>query len=316
MLPLRPENLLIYYGWLNAFNSTENQWNNEKVAQDMAIYNLVVFGDGVQDPSHGDFTNTQIIIPRLKELNPAIKIFGYVTANQDMANFKTKVNQWNNLEISGIFVDEAGYDYGIKREDFNTLIVHICSRSYAHRPFVNAWNIIHVLGVENDPNFPNSTFNPDENESLLPGEDHWYLLESFSVNTDSYTSTNGFASGSDWKTRGDKAVLYRDEYGISLASVGIINDYNTDGQELFDFSYYSALAYSLDANGVSDSFYGANSAKSRFWVRPKETFFIESEIPAPAQNKTISDAFICYGKEGKITIDFTAGNQSVSIEKW
>lgn len=316
MLLTKPDNLLIYYGWLNAFNSGENQWDNEKVAQELAKYNLVVFGDGIQNPSHGDYANTQIIIPRLKELNPAIKIFGYVTINQNLSQFKTKVNQWDDLEIGGIFLDEAGYDYGIKREDFNTRVVHVCSREHANRPFANAWNISHILGIENDPNFPNSTFNPDNTESLLPGEDHWFLLESFSVNTDAYTSSNGYASASDWKARGDKCVQYRDDYGISLAAVGIVNDDNQQGQDMFDFSYYSALAYNLDANGVSDTNYGASSAKSRFWTRPYKEFSTELEIPAPAQHKTVSDAFIAYGDRGRINIDFTSGNQAASIETW
>ena len=57
----KPSNLLIYYGWINSFNSSVNSWTNEKVAQDMAKYDLIVLGDGVQDSGHGDYSNTEII---------------------------------------------------------------------------------------------------------------------------------------------------------------------------------------------------------------------------------------------------------------
>jgi hypothetical protein len=66
----KPKDLLIYYGWLNPFNSAINGWSNEKVAQDFAKYSVLVFGDGIQDPSHGDYSNTQVIISRVKALNP------------------------------------------------------------------------------------------------------------------------------------------------------------------------------------------------------------------------------------------------------
>jgi len=76
----KPKKLLIYYGWLNAFNSATNGWDNNKVAVDMAKYDLLVFGQGVADPSHGDYANTVAIIGKIKDLNPKAKIFGYVDA--------------------------------------------------------------------------------------------------------------------------------------------------------------------------------------------------------------------------------------------
>ena len=51
----RPNDLLVYDGWLNSFNSAVNGWDNEKVAQDMARYDIIVLGDGLQSPSHGDW---------------------------------------------------------------------------------------------------------------------------------------------------------------------------------------------------------------------------------------------------------------------
>ena len=44
---MRPKNLLIYYGWLNSYNSADNGWDNENVAQSMSeimsLFSVTVF---------------------------------------------------------------------------------------------------------------------------------------------------------------------------------------------------------------------------------------------------------------------------------
>src|SRR5207249_2405087 len=103
---------MVYYGWLNSFNSATNGWNNENVAQDLKDYDILVLGDGIQDPAHGDFANTQVILARVKVLNPNILLFGYDSKAQTLSVFQTKATQWNSLGVNGIFMDEAGYDFG------------------------------------------------------------------------------------------------------------------------------------------------------------------------------------------------------------
>jgi len=154
-----PKDLLIYYGYPNSFNSATNGWNNESVAQDMAKYSLIVLGDGVEAPSHPDYANTQIIIPRIKALNPNALIFGYVAVAQTLVNFQSKVDQWNTLAVHGIFMDEAGYDFGKTRAEFNTCVDYVHGKTHAKLCFANAWNTDHVLGTTNDVSYPNSTYN-------------------------------------------------------------------------------------------------------------------------------------------------------------
>ena len=170
----QPDDMLIYYGWLNSFNSAEHGWNNEKVAQEMAKYRVLVFGDGIQNPSHGDYSNTQIIIPRIKALNPSALIFGYVTTDQALADFKTKSDQWNTLGVHGIFMDESGYDHGRTRSEFNERVDYVHGLSSASIAFANAWNTDNILGTANDPSYPNSTYNNPLTESALTYND-WIL---------------------------------------------------------------------------------------------------------------------------------------------
>ncbi len=309
---LRPANLLIYYGWLNAYESSECGWDNEKVAQSMARFDVLVFGDGVQNPSHGDFANTQVIIPRIKELNPTALIFGYVTVKQSISDFKTKTSQWEDLEVHGIFLDEAGYDYGKKRAEFNERVDFVHSQENANICFANAWNIDHVLGTADDPSYPNATYNPDKLISNLDSDD-WYLLESFSVNTDSYTGN--YAPRNDVLARGDKAALMRFTYEIHLAAVGIVNNGDANAQDMADFNYLAGLAFAIDAIGASDSSYGSNSAKSKLFDRPSHKDIDDLE-DKPSMVTVGNDILVKYIDQSKITLNFTSGSESSSIDQF
>lgn len=312
----RPANVLFYYGYPNSFNSVINGWVNEKVAQDMAGYDIVVLGAGVEDPTHPDYANTEVILPRLRTLNPNMKIMGYVAAAQTIANFKLKVDRWNTLQASGIFIDEAGYDFGKTRLEFNEMVAYVHGKSSAKTCCVNSWNPDHVLGLANDVSYPNTTWNPENMPSkLLPTD--CLLLESFPINTTAYASTGGYEAKADWLARGQKAVGLRRSYGIQLAAVGIINDDNAAGQALHDFGYTSALEFALEAWGTSSNSYGASTAQVKFWTRPdvnllREIYEVEPTIRAVTGDE---DAWLRYCKRAKMLVDFSASAQISIIEK-
>jgi hypothetical protein len=315
----KPANLLIYYSYLNSFNSGTNSWNNEKVAQDMAKYNLIVLGDGIENPSHPDYANTQIIIPRIKVLNPSTLIFGYVSTNQSYANFQTKVDQWDTLQIHGIFCDESGYDYGTVgtngRVAFNQKIDYVHGKTYSNIAFVNSWNIDHIIGIDNDVSYPNTTWNPDLIVSKLI-ENDWYLLESFPINTTSYTE--GFESKTDWATRGTKSLLKRSTYGINLASASIINNDNVSGQSFFDFQYISSCMFALEAVGSSDNYYGASSATVTFWTRLDISKMgkVWSLNPSVQNDVLDNDIYLRYVDFGILKLDFSTSTQTCSVNKY
>ena len=311
----QPKNLLIFYGYMNSFNSATNQWTNEKVAQDMAKYDICVFGNGVADPTHPDFVNAQIIIARLIALKPDIKIFGYVTANQALASFQTKVNQWDALNIQGIFMDEAGYDYGVTRDQFNEKVIYVHGRIKSKLCFANAWNMDHIIGTANDPNFPNSTYNPNLRKSYLNSSD-WYLLESFSVNTLSYTASNGFALQADVLARGNKAVALSKQYGIKVAVSGVVDNASPTGQTLADFHYHSTVAFGFDAGGTSDSYYGASTAAVMYWARPTPRNIGTTSSVVVVIDGLDANICIRYGEFSRLLLNFTPNAQISSIQTW
>lgn len=266
--------ILIYYGWLNAFNSAQNGWDNELVSQELSSYDLLVIGDGLQDPAHGDYSNTVAIINRIKEINPDIKIFGYVTLNQDEASFEAKVEQWDSLFIHGIFVDEAGYDFGTVetngRDSFNDKISFVHSQINAKLVMANAWNPNHILSEVEDPSFPNATYNAGANVSLMNSDDY-YLFESFMINTDSYSETDGIGPYPDQKNR---VTSFNNAIAVGAnvipVSCGIINDDNENGQSLFNILHSISKIFSMHACGSSSSLYGAPTASSKSWQLPPE----------------------------------------------
>lgn len=312
----RPTDLLIYYGYPNSFNSGTNGWNNEKVAQDMAKYGLIVLGDGVQDPSHPDYANTSVIIPRIKALNPNALIFGYVATDNTLGDFQTKTDQWETLQVHGILMDRAGYDYGINRADFNTRVDYVHSKTYAKLAFPNAWNTDHILGTANDPSYPNSTWNSAEVESNLTSND-WILLESFPINTTAFSGNDGYESVTEWAARGVKFQGLRATYNVNFAAVGIIDNGNASGGDLFDFGFVSALMWSLEGFGTSDTGYAASSAQVDYWTRP-DVFgmgAIWNLNASVQQDVDDSDVYHRYAETAKMTLDFSASAQTSSISK-
>lgn len=311
----KPKNLLVYYGYLNSFNSAVNGWDNEKVAQDMAKYDTFIFGDGVQDPSHPDYANTTTIIARLKTLKPDAIIYGYVTANQTLATFQTKTDQWNTLAVNGIFLDEAGYDYGVTRDSLNACILHVRSKNSANICFANSWNMDHVVGVTNDVSYPNSTYNPSLHPSLLDSRDY-YMLESFAVNTSAYSGNGGYATQSDVLARGNKAISLSAQYGVQLAALNVIDNGSASGQSLFNFCYNAAILYGIDLSGSSDISYAAGTAAVKFWARPGKKHIGRTSAISVVQNPLDTDVLLRYGEHAKVSLDFSTGAQMSAIETW
>jgi len=382
----RPIDLLIYYGWLNSFNSAVHGWDNEKVAQEMAQYGLLVFGDGIQTlldsgthdgsesasaltdttknwttdefvgkkivnitdgssgsitantattvtatlsggvendwdssdvyriANHSDYANTVEIVNRIKTLNPNAKIFGYVSVNQSLSSFQDKVDDWDVLGIHGIFMDEAGYDYGKTRSEFNDRVDYVHGKTNTTLCFANTWNTDHILGTTNDASYPNSTYNSGSVESKLD-ENDWILLESFPINTTAYSGNDGYESKSDWAARGTKCQTLRATYNVNFAGSGVIADGDSDEQDLFNFGFISAMMWSLEAFGTSDTSYGSGSSKTKFITRPNvakmgDVWNLNASVQIDVND---ADVYHRYADDTKMSLDFSTSAQDSSI---
>lgn len=318
---LKPESMLIYYGHLNAFNSnvnTNNGWDNQLVSKEFSKYNILVFGNTVASPAHPDYANAQIIVARIKQLNPATQIFGYVDAAEPtttQAEFEADVDDWVVLGATGVFMDRAGYDFGTDRAGFNARVNYVHDEGL--NVIANCWNQDNVYGLVEDPTYPNVTFNPSELDSSLTHLDY-YLLESAPINTDAYTVTGGYQSASDWATRGVKAIGHRVANGPRIVACGIINDDNVSGQDLFDFGFIAAYMFSLEAFGTSHSSYGSGYPRSKWWDRPDVLGLGNCSWlnPSVQVDNPDTDVWLRAVQFGRLRVDFSSGEQTCGIEKW
>jgi len=296
-----PKNLLVYYGWPSSFNSAINGWDPNKVAEDMARYDVIVLGAGLQDPAHGDHANTVAIMAKIRALKPTVAIFGYVTANQSYATFRDQVAGWDVMPAAGIFCDEAGYDYGVTRAALNEKLGLLHARRLL--AFVNAWNSDHVLGVANDPAFPNATFNPDQVPSLVRKVD-WYLAESLAVNDQAYTP-GGIEPQAQFVARAAKLATYAKR--VQMASVGIID---AESAVKFGFLWTAGVMVAMDAVGNADPSYGASSATTRWYDRPQDWPWGNYDEPSPIVPSPADAAILrrfLVGGSVRFTLNWTTG---------
>ncbi len=309
----KPDDLLIFYGWMNSFNSAENGWDNELVSHDMAKYKYIVLGNGIAEPTHGDYANTTQIIDRIKTISPNTKIFGYVTNNQSVNDFKTEVDKWVALQLYGMFIDEAGYDSGVGREEFNEKIDYVHAQTWNNKCFVNSWVITHIIGIEDDPTYPNTTWNPNLIESNLTYDDYC-LIESLAVNTDSYAANDGYELRTDWIDRIQMATDNRYTYGINLIACCIINNDNPNGQDLFDFAFNSALMGSLEGFGTSDTSYASSSSAVTYWDRPNTiNLGITCDFSPIIEQDGDVDVYRRKLQFGELKLDFSISSQNSEI---
>ena len=104
-----PKRLCIYYGWPSLVQGAN--WNLTAALNTFNQFDLVVFGDGIASPSHGDHANTQTLIQSLNSFSKLT--FGYVDLGVTTQNLTTTqmqgiVSNWAAMGVQGIMWDDAG----------------------------------------------------------------------------------------------------------------------------------------------------------------------------------------------------------------
>ncbi|MBW7474750.1 hypothetical protein K0T92_08325 [Paenibacillus oenotherae] len=251
--------LLIYYGTPAGVNKL---WEPKKAAAVFSGYDYVVFGDKLQFPEAVHHTSTLQVIKFTKELNPDIKLFGYVdlgvtTDNLSMDEIKKRVNLWRDMGATGIFLDDAGFDYKVSRSRLNTALGYIHSLDMP--AFINAWHPEQVMS-----NAPHSVYNPTGEKTLI-GSNDYYLLEDFLQPTDITIPNQESAFTSAFRTKIDKVIAYRKTLGVKLLSVSVI-DYSTYSaqavRKFFRMNETTAAVFSLDGFGLAPAEYSSSKISS------------------------------------------------------
>ena len=259
---MTPGKLAVYYGWPSAVNDAGGSVD---LASDVFDdYNDVVFGDGLQNRTHRDHANSKAIIERLVS-GGSTTVYGYIplgmtTKKLSMKEIRTRVDNWRAMGVSGIFLDEAGYDYGVTRARQNDAVSYVHSRGL--KVFINAWNPDDVFGTQ-----VNSTYNPNGTPPLLDSRDT-YLLESYQIVEGGYQSTEA------WVSRSDRAATYKGRYGTRMAALTTTAASATtpDGfeQSKLDYAWFSTRLYGFDLMGWGEPNFSASDSKLPARLRPTE----------------------------------------------
>ncbi len=245
MTTIVPKKLAIYYGWPSSLNSAENGWNLDNVADDLAQYDIVVLGAGLEASSHGDHENTKTILGKAVVSN--VDFYGYVTITASQSTIETAIDNWKAMgsRIVGIFCDEFGYDYGNKRSKQNDVVQYIHDQSL--KAFANAWDPDDALGT-----IACAPHNPSGAAHKL-GSGDWYLAESYQV-------INGnWETEANWTAKSDKMRDYKTSEDVNMATIA------TEGttefsQNKFDYCFASTVLYGFDACGWGERYYAASDA--------------------------------------------------------
>jgi hypothetical protein len=260
-----PLRLAIYYGYPSLVNGAGADL--ARAAAHLSHYDVIVLGDGLEfdTAEHGyagpaEHAFTRQLVRQLAQTPRQPAVFGYVDLGRTQAltpeALADRVNRWAAMGVSGVFLDEAGYDFGVTRERQNHAVR--AARARGLRVCFNAYRPEDIFGDERVPINEAGGGNPSGEKPVLSARDA-ILLESFAVGS-------GVLEPADPLARRVRAALAgRQRFGARIFAVAT-GGADTD---LAHFGWRAASSLGLDAYGWSEPGYGAATSQLR-WIAPPE----------------------------------------------
>ncbi|MBI3969549.1 MAG: hypothetical protein HY329_28225 [Chloroflexi bacterium] len=238
-LGIRPgtRSLALYYGWPSVVNGANG--DVEVAAATFNRHGVVVFGDGLELPTHPDYQRTVAVLHRLRELGGA-RVFGYVdlgvrTQNLDLPTIVRYADAWRQIGVHGIFLDDAGADFGVDERRRDAALEGI--RRLGLPVILNAHE-------------PDDAF---RGRVKLTPEDG-YLLESFQV-------SNGLIQSPEALLRkADRALELALQSGTELYAVATGPSDDPAVKVKRDYAWWTALLYGIDYFQYTTIDYSARTA--------------------------------------------------------
>ena len=218
--PKPPQRLAIYYGFPSLVNGSKGDVG--KAAQVFSRYDVVVLGDGLEfddvdtrrQPAGAgpdEQRKTRDLISLLRRSRHPASVYGYITLGNSqklpLPEIERRAALWTKMGVQGIFLDEAGYDFGNTRSRQNAAVEAI------HRlglgAFMNAYRPEDLFSTDRIARNAVGGGNPEGNAAVLGSKDI-FLLESFQVREGQYED------GTNWYRRTSRAAAYRDQFGARV----------------------------------------------------------------------------------------------------
>jgi len=249
----RPKQLCIYYGWPSLVNGSRG--NVARAIAEFEKCDITVLGDEIEHATHGDHSAAESIINALRQAGK--EVFGYVdlgvaTQNLPVSTIQAYADEWRAMGVSGIFLDDAGYDYEVTRARQNAVVDYIHGSDM--KVFMNAWEVDDALSDTDE----SGQWNPSH---LAMGD--IYLAEDWLVSGGKYQPLR------DWAVKADKARQYAFTKGIRIAGVttaatnkAVVKDLTTNK---FKMGFYGVAMYNLSAWQWTDAGYSSGNDKLLFY---------------------------------------------------
>jgi hypothetical protein len=257
-----PKTLGIYYGWPSAVNNSSGGGRSVQDAVDaFKMYDILVIAGSLSLPSHSnhEFTKEVIAHPEMRKTD----IYGYMSTTETPHAAIKCINDWIEMgNISGIFLDEYGYDYpsgkDVKKNNRahqNFLLYYIHNSfqkesNVALKAFVNAWRQEDVFAPE-----------PGTGLKHTLNRDDWTLWESYQIKRGIYVEERR-DDKTGWRDKAEIIARYRDQANVAVITttfkaVDRENGATADHDAQFKYAYVSSILDNIDAFAWGEEHYGA-----------------------------------------------------------
>jgi hypothetical protein len=298
-----PARLAIYYGYPSLVNGAAGDLR--QAAAVFSRYDVVVFGDGLElvEPRNGrgvegrgrtEHESTQDIIRMVRESGARTAFYGYVDLGSSqhltVPELQRRTGLWAAMGVKGIFVDEAGYDFGVTRARQNDIVQHIHALGLA--AFLNAYNPDDLFSDAKVPLTTAGGGNPDGVHSLL-GRGDLFLLESFQI-------VNGrYEDPLKWINRTRRAASYRSASHTSVFAVTTSASPEPFTAAQLQYAWWSALLWDMDGFGWGEPDFSSHDSVLPWRARPSER---GDELGTRWMSPVLTEASRCSRRTDKGTI--------------
>ena len=264
-----PLRLAIYYGYPSLVNGARGALVHAVAV--FSDYDVIVLGDGLEfgasQPGHGagheDHAFTERLIRALQLTPRHPDVYGYVdlgrTQQLRIGEIAERIDLWSRMGAGGVFLDEAGYDFGVTRERQNAAITAAHARGL--RALLNAFRPNDLFSAARTPLNEAGGGNPTGLAPVISAEDA-VLLESFAVRDGVPETVDGLIA----RTRA--ALDGRSRLGTRVFAVSTSGDRGYDAT-LAHYGWRAASEFGLDAYGWGMPAFSAITSELPSLPRPE-----------------------------------------------
>ncbi len=304
---LLPGHLAIYYGYPSLVNGADG--DVAKAAATFSHYDVLVLGDGLEfddvqparhpsGPGTEEHTKARQLIALLKRAFAPIQVFGYLDLGNSQhlapAELKHRIDLWEKTGVSGIFLDEAGFDYGVTRSRQNEILDYI--HSLGLQAMANSFHPDDIAGDRMVPLNAAGGGNPKGEPSRMGAQDI-LLIESFQIRQGEYDPSDllrqRLLQAQECRRRKKTRI-----FAVTTSKAAAFN------RQQFDYAWWNAVLWQLDGFGWGEADFSSGNNRLTQMECPQESRELGGHFTSPVH--TAEHGLSRSTETGTIVIDTLA----------